>query len=124
MRKYCWKCPGCGHKTVLPEPEYERLVCYHPGGPDGYDILSDNPMGGTDMVRDYKAEAVGVGTGVAMSRTGTARDQAQLFLPSNDEFKGPGDPDGTKGAREWLDSHAPKENGGHNPLLDIERRSF
>lgn len=117
MKVYCFKCRHCGATYTSPDRVLEGLRSY--GAPKDSCVVCD-----TTLVRDYKAEAVGVGTGVAMSRTGTVRDQAQLFLPSNDEFKGPGDPDGTKGAREWLDSHAPKENGGHNPLLDIERRSF
>ncbi len=78
----------------------------------------------TDMGRDYRAESVGIGAGVRVSRTGTNLDQARLFLPDNSEFAGPGDPDGKKGAREWLDTHQPKESSGHNPLLEIERRSF
>lgn len=61
------------------------------------------------MVRDWKAEGVGVGSGVRVSRDGTLRDQARLFLPDNDEFKGPGDPDGTKGMREWRETHSPHE---------------
>lgn len=75
-------------------------------------------------IRDYRAESFGVGVGVRVSRDGTVRDQARLFLPGNDEFKGPDDPDGTKGAREWLESHQPKEKGGHNPLLETERNLF
>lgn len=93
------------------------MLCYGPTVEDTHDEI--------DMVRDYRAEGVGVGAGVRVSRDGTNLDQARLFLPDNSEFAGPGDPDGKKGAREWLDSHEPKEAGGAtNPLLDIERRSF
>lgn len=105
---YCYKCQNCGRKLELSFRTESFCSCVE----------------GQPMVRDYRTEAVGAGAGVAMSRTGTVRDQARLFLPSNDDFKGPSDPDGTKGAREWLDTHEAKEPKGHNPLLDIERRSF
>jgi hypothetical protein len=103
---YCFRGTDCDE--TLEKHERATPVCSH----------------GVDMRRDWKAEGVGIGTGVRVSRTGTDREMAQLFLPDNNEFAGPGDPDGKKGAREWLDTHQPKEPGGHNPLLEIERRSF
>lgn len=106
MATYCYKCPECGN--TYEARQYAGVIC----------------VCGEECNRDYRAESVGIGTGVRVSRTGTNLDQARLFLPGNEEFKGPGDPDGKKGAREWLDTHQPKESGGHNPLLDIERRSF
>ena len=102
---YCFKCIVCGAPT------------------EGQTRVAPSHCNST-MKRDYRAESVGVGSGVRVSRDGTNLDQARLFLPDNSEFAGPGDPDGKKGAREWLDTHQPKESGGHNPLLDIERRSF
>ena len=106
MAVYCFKCKTCGAQWTSQEFGH---IC-----PD------DRP----DVVRDYRAEAVGIGEGVRVSRTGTDRELASLFLPGNDEFVGPGDPDGKKGAREWLETHQPKESRGSNPLLNIDRRSF
>ncbi len=107
MLRFCFKCRDCGAKFEL----YSREVpgCYECGG---------------DLVRDYHAEMVGVGSGVRASRDGTLRDQAKLFLPDNSEFKGPGDPDGKKGARQWLETHRPKHPGGRNPLLEVEKKVF
>jgi len=61
------------------------------------------------MVRDYRAEAVGIGAGVRVSRAGTMKDQRELFLPTNRDFAGNGDPDGTKGMREWRENNAPAD---------------
>jgi hypothetical protein len=78
------------------------------------------------MGRDYQREAVGIGSGVRVSRDGTESDINKLFLPGNDEFVGPGDPDGTKGMREWHDTHQPKEGAGDRGKVPgrIEKRSF
>lgn len=106
--RFCFKCLRCG----LRWEQTDRFAdfCWQ--------------CGSFEVHRDYKAEGVGIGPGVRVSRDGTMLDQARLFLPDNDDFKGPGDPDGTKGARKWLDEHQPKESVGYNPLLDIERKSF
>lgn len=112
---YCYKCTTCGAREEHESDGPEMVCC-------SACMLRTGEW--LDMTRDYKAESVGIGAGVKVSRDGTSLDQARLFLPSNDEFKGPGDEDGKKGARKWLDDHAPKEPGGHNPLLEIERKSF
>lgn len=77
------------------------------------------------MLRDYKAEGVGIGSGVRVSRDGLVSDQARLFLPTNDDFKGPGDPDGTKGMAQWRESHAPRP-GNKKPFWpgEVERKVF
>lgn len=62
------------------------------------------------MRRDYGAEGVGLGSGVKVSRDGTVRDSAALFLPDNRDFAGPGDPDGNKGMREWREEHTPRDS--------------
>jgi len=64
---------------------------------------------GLPMRRDYGAEGVGLGSGVKVSRDGLVADQAALFLPSNKDYAGPGDPDGNKGMRKWRDSHGPRD---------------
>lgn len=113
---YCFKCQMCGRKE---QTNGAFPLCTGP-----YDDHSFGEHMPQDMIRDYKAEDVGLGSGTRVSRDGTNLEQARLFLPGNDEFVGPGDPDGKKGAREWLDNHQPMVTGGNNPLLDIERRSF
>lgn len=115
MKTYCYLCPVCGEREAHQSDGPEKVCC-------ASCMLKTGLW--YDMHRDYRAEMVGIGSGVRVSRDGTSRDQAALFLPSNEDFKGPGDPDGSKGARRWLDDHAPKESGGNNPLLDIERKSF
>lgn len=59
----------------------------------------------------------GVGSGVKVSRDGTDHELAELFLPNNDEFISPSDPDGTKGMRNWHETHRPKEGAGDRSLV-------
>lgn len=97
MATYCFKCRTCGAQFtgLTPGDAGElNLPCASCGGP---------------IARDYKAEGVGIGAGVRVSRDGTASEMRDLFLPTNDDLKGPGDPDGTKGMREWRENHQPKE---------------
>jgi len=78
------------------------------------------------MRRDYQIEGVGLGSGVKVSRNGTDHERAKLFLPDNDEYAGPGDPDGTIGMRNWMDTHQPQVPGGDFSMVPgtIERKSF
>jgi len=105
---FCFKCKTCGERW----DSTQQLGHLCPGSPD--------------VVRDYRAEMVGVGTGVRVSRDGTESEIAALFLPDNDEFAGPGDPDGTKGMRKWHETHQPKEGAGDRSMVPgrITRRSF
>lgn len=104
---YCFRCAN-GHRFELSTRD--PAGCYECGEP---------------LARDYRAEAVGVGSGVRVSRDGTLRDQARLFLPTNDEFKGPGDPDGTKGMRAWHDRFEPRaDNPRPVQVGEIERKVF
>jgi hypothetical protein len=96
---YCFKCSVCGNRFESTDRETSHC--------------------GVQAVRDYHAEGVGIGSGVRVSRDGTLREQAELFLPTNRDFAGPDDPDGRKGAREWLETHAPKHPGGKNPNLEF-----
>lgn len=106
---YCYRCNACSRTVETNSTKYTPVcaVCHY------------------EMNRDYRAEAVGIGSGVRVSRTGTAADQAALFLPTNKDFAGPGDPDGKKGMREWRDSHVPK-SGNKRPFWpgEVERKSF
>ena len=78
------------------------------------------------MSRDYRAEGVGIGRGVRVSRDGTDHDLGELFLPGNDEFMNADDPDGTKGLRGWHETHQPKDGAGDRSLVpgSIDKRSF
>lgn len=76
----------------------------------------------TEVNRDWRAEAVGIGSGVRVSRTGTDTYQRDLFLPSAADYKGPDDPDGSKGIKKWAEEHQPKEGKALYP--DIPRSSY
>jgi hypothetical protein len=59
------------------------------------------------MKRDYRAEAAGVQT-LQLKRereTGGSSAVRDLFLPTAKDYAGPSDPDGSKGIREWNDTH-------------------
>lgn len=113
MTTYCFKCPKCG-ATAEDTSSDSVMFC---GGP-----LHVNAR----LVRDYRSEAVGVGAGVRVSRDGTQADQARLILPDNKDFKGPGDPDGTKGMRKWHSQFQPKADNPRPAQTPgrIERTSF
>lgn len=109
--RYCFRCPsyGCpGTMTTSLEPPH----CDH--GP---------------MTRDYRAEGVSVSGAVSAlkaEREGAGLDEVKrLMLPSNKDFVGPGDPDGTKGMRQWRDDHQPKA-GNTRPSWpgEVERKVF
>lgn len=109
MITYCYRCKDCGQALTGTDRE-----------------LNDGAVHCvTPIIRDYRAEAVGLGHGVKVSRDGTLADQKRLFLPDNDEFKGPGDPDGKKGMREWHENFAPKaDNPRPVNVGEIEKRVF
>lgn len=118
---YCFVCPLCSRRTEAnvrdPAP-----TCTGPYTDGSYGNHFEQ-----EMRRDYAAEGVGIGSGVRVSRDGTVADQARLFLPDNDDFKGPGDPDGTRGAREWHEINQPKSSAAARyriPNLSVEKRSF
>ena len=98
---YIYKCQGCGAHYELPIHGFDETNCPR--------------CGKCCLRRDYKAEGFGIGSGVKVSRDGTIKDQAKLFLPDNKDFAGPSDPDGTKGMREWRENHTPKGAKPHWP---------
>ena len=119
MATYAYLCPGCGGSYWAHAPARQ--------GPP-VEVLCTNPNHGRTVVamrRDYAAENVGIGSGVRVSRNGTNKDIDRLFMPNNDEFKGPGDPDGTKGMRAWRENHIPKDDN-HNPRWpgEVEKKVF
>lgn len=95
MTVYCFTCPSCGVTWTHPERGIagDQCVC-----------------GNGRIRRDYRAENVGVAVQqLKMEReAGSKEAYDRLFLPTNDDFKGPGDPDGTKGMRAWRDEHQPR----------------
>lgn len=83
--------------------------------------------GSFSVRRDYQAEAVGLGSGVKMSRDGTLGDQARMFLPEAKDFAKPGDPDGIKGLNNWNETHGPRPTNNKPRRPDRppgSRRSF
>lgn len=113
---YCFKCPTCGYRVEQRHREPAPSHGPHLLGKDYY----------STMVRDYGAEGVGIGSGVKVSRDGTAHEMGRLFLPGNDEYAGPGDPDGTKGMRKWHAEHRPMSGDGDRALVPgkIDRKVF
>lgn len=97
MSVFCYICRDCGKRE---EVESGAAV----------------PMcGGFLMNRDYKAERVGVQV-VQLQRDREAngtKGYQELFLPTNKDFAGPNDPDGTKGMRDWRERHAPSDGNKH-----------
>ena len=109
MATYCYRCKACNASFNVPTYGLEQTPC--------------PTCGQCCLVRNYQAEAVGIGAGVRVSRDGTAHEQRDLFLPSNRDLAGPGDPDGTKGMRQWREEHQPKEAVA-NPLWpgEVEKK--
>jgi hypothetical protein len=103
---FVFKCKVCGARAEVPSRD--APICCE-----------------AQMVRDYRAEGVGLGSGVRASREPNIHEQAALFLPTNDDFKGPGDPDGTKGMRAWREAHGPRE-GNKKPYWpgEVEKKVF
>jgi len=115
---FCFVCDFCGYRVETAVRDPAPYCCHGLSPICGEDLE-------TPMRRDWRVEGVGVGSGVRVSRTGTSLDQACLFLPDNDEFKGPDDPDGTAGMRRWREGHTPREDNP-NPAWPgtVERKVF
>lgn len=111
MRSYCFRCPGCGVRFEDHDPDLVRSCPACGGGP---------------VVRDYRAEGFSLGSGTRSfdTRAMSHEEVARLFLPTTDDFKGPDDPDGTKGLRKWREEHAPKSPRAFHPEERALRRSF
>lgn len=99
---YCWTCRECGES----ETTNERTPPLHVHG--DCDFV---------LARNYRQESVGVAVGTLKRErerggSGAIRD---TFLPTAADYAGPGDPDGSKGIREWNDTHDPRP-GNSKPL--------
>jgi hypothetical protein len=62
------------------------------------------------MKRNYKAE--GMTANMRELRREREGINAALVLPTAADYKGPTDPDGTKGLRQWNEDHSPKGHSG------------
>lgn len=116
MPEFCFKCRACGNRGAFGYYPTEPVYC---GGHSG-------PMTDFPMVRDYRAEAVGINTGNlrALREHGLAERLAKT-LPTNVDFAGPGDPDGKKGMRAWRDEHEPRPSNKRPAWPgEVERKVF
>jgi hypothetical protein len=80
----------------------------------------------TELTRDYRAEGVTPNT-AALARERGGQDIEwfkQNFLPTADEFAGPGDPDGSKGLTKWNDEHGPKDSNKAPARPTVPKRVF
>lgn len=97
MATYCFRCPECNERFQVSSRDTRECSQGH------------------EMVRDYQAENVGVQVAALKTEREEGKEGLKrLFLPHNDDFKGPGDPDGTAGMRQWRETHQPKA-GNKNP---------
>lgn len=113
--RYCYRCtePGCQFTEVQHSNTLAGILKCR---------FHDAPMR-----RDYRAE--GVGTAIAnlkrereWDRAGDGTGGAASILPTHDDFKGPGDPDGKKGLRAWREEHEPRSPGHGDPIGDMVAR--
>jgi predicted nucleic acid-binding Zn-ribbon protein len=105
---YCFKCNACGAAFQLSDREAPG--CYECGEP---------------LTRDWRAENVGIGSGVRESkREMTTSGYRDLFLPTADDFASTDDPSGQKGLRNWAETHGPKEGNTRPVYPEMERQVF
>jgi hypothetical protein len=98
MPEYAWRCT-CGERTTT-------VSSIH----DGPVAPSCSSCGGV-TVRDYRAANLQLAIG-DLKRTNRVGHSASLFLPDAQYFESPTDPDGTKGIKEWNETHIPKGHSG------------
>lgn len=109
MATYCFKCPD-GHAWT--QETNIGTLCAEP----------DCHM---SAIRDWRAEAVGIGSGVRESRNEfTTSGYRDLFLPTADDMRTPEDPSGQKGLREWAETHGPKADNKRPVYPEMERKTF
>ena len=109
---YLFRCRDCGRRHAGFDPDPKLLACESCGSP---------------VIRDYRAEGVNDGASAKLKREREGKGDAYMrdqFLPTAKDYAGPGDPDGSKGLREWNDTHGPRE-GNKNPLRpEVPKRVF
>lgn len=109
----------------LPSETGETLLC-------GVCLGTDLAGPQVELLRDYKAEAVGFSGLAEMKRQreqgldGLSGRKAQrdIFLPTAQDFAKPGDRDGQKGIREWAERHGPRETNTKPLYPEMEKRTF
>ena len=57
------------------------------------------------MTRDIKTELRSQSTHIPLHMSSRNTSSKSDFLPSEKDFEAPGDPDGSKGMKEWKDTH-------------------
>jgi hypothetical protein len=120
MATYCFICTACGETYAVHAPMRE-------GAPELL-YCSGEHKELVALSRDFRAEKVGLGNLLDLKHDregGGPSNMAQLFLPENEDFAGPDDPEGKKGMREWRDKHRPKSSN-KKPLWPgtVERKVF
>jgi len=107
---YCYSCPKCGYGFEVKNRDVRTCpACMK-----------------ADLVRDYRAENVGVSlVEVKKLREHPQEEYAAKMLPTNADFASPSDPEGKKGMRQWRDEHRPKE-GNKRPFWpgEVEKKTF
>lgn len=95
MAQYTFACPECGKYECVEAPVAtgpRAPVCHGP------------------MKRNYRADGIRSNLrDLKREREGFTKE---LFLPTAEDYKSPGDPDGTKGLRQWDEDHSPKGHAG------------
>lgn len=101
--EYCYVCTSCGATGTSLSNQNAGAGC--PECPEG------------TLRRDWKAEGVGIGSGVRESKRELSDSgYRELFLPTESDLSSVDDPTGEKGMQEWMDEHEPKE-GNKRPIL-------
>lgn len=122
MATYCFKCPECGNTTTLAVRDREAPECFHiqPGAwrpEDAHPVL---------MVRDYRAENVGVHTLQLKKEreAGGVSAIRDLMLPTAAEMATPEDPNGQKALQDWNERHVPAATNTRPVRPETDKRVF
>lgn len=104
---YIFDCTNCGRRVELNDRSVPG--CY---------------TCGFALRRNYRAENAGIAVAdLKKEREHSKDERAAKMLPTNAEFAGPKDPDGTKGMRAWRDRQSPApENKRPYWPGDVEKR--
>lgn len=86
---YCFRCKVCGATNEQNTREQPNCHC------------------GEVMVRDYKTELNSQTHFIPLHMSARNTSNKSDFLPSPKDFEKPGDSDGSKGMKEWKDTHKP-----------------
>lgn len=111
MATYLYRCTTCNQRLsvdfMLPEDEASHCQEH-------------------DVKRDYRGEGVGIAiANLKQEREHSYEERAAGMLPSNKDYMSASDPDGTKGIREWRETHHPAADN-KKPYWPgtVEKKSF